>query len=128
MGMEEPWLGLLIVVSLVWLTCRLWAHGVTWFLPRGRCPWPRQLGPRTPHDCPACCQVTGALAPAPTPTVPLWRSAQRRRGRPKLIATAGHACPNPACAYHGITDPAVHALVGCGHHGAERIQDFRCQV
>ena len=45
-----------------------------------------------------------------------------------MVATAGHACPNPACRYHGITDAAVHALVGRGHHGPERIQDFRCQA
>ncbi len=65
---------------------------------------------------------------APAPTVPPWRSSQHRRGRPQTIRTAGHACPNPACPYYGITDAAVHALVGCGHHGAEHIQDFRCQA
>ncbi len=129
MTMNEHWLGLLIVVSLLWLTCRLWARGLAWGLPRGRCRWPRRLRPCTPQDCPACQQPTNAAATvAPTPTVPPWRSSQCRRGRPKTIATAGHACPNPACRYHGITDAAVHALVGCGHHGAERIQDFRCQA
>ncbi len=128
MLMDERWLGLILLVSLVWLACRLWAHGLTWILPRGRCRWPHRLRPCTPHDCPACCQTTSAPAPAPTPTVPPWRPSQRRRGRPQTIATAGHACPNPACRYYGITDAAVHALVGCGHHGAERIQDFRCQA
>ncbi len=28
MAMEEHWLGLLIVVGLLWLACRLWARGV----------------------------------------------------------------------------------------------------
>ncbi len=124
---EEPWLGLLIVIGLLWLGRRLWVRGVAWVLPRGRCPWPRRLRPGTPQDCPACQQPTAAAA-APTATVPPWRPAQRCRGRPKMVATAGHACPNPACRYYGLTDAAVHALVGCGHHGAEHIQDFRCQA
>ena len=119
MAMEECWLGLLILVSLLWLSRRLWARGVAWVLPRGRCRWPRQLQPRTPHDCPACQQTTGVAASAvPMPTVPPWRPSQHRRGRPQTIATAGHACPNPACPYYGITDAAVHALVGCGHYSA----------
>ena len=128
MVLEEQWLRLIILVGLLWLGRQLWAHAVTWVLPRGRCRWPRRLRPRTPQDCPACCQTTSALAPTPAPPVPPWRPSQHRRGRPKMIATAGHACPNPACPYHGSTDAAVHALVGCGHHGRERIQDFRCQA
>src|SRR3712207_3113797 len=130
MVMEAHVLELLLVLGLLWLGRRLWARGVAWILPHGRCSWPRQLRPRTPHDCPACCQATGAVASAaaPAPMVPPWRTLLRRRGRPKTIATAGHACPNPLCRYYGITDAAVHALVGCGHHGAERIQDFRCQA
>ena len=38
MAMEEHWLRLLIVVGLLWLGRRLWAHSVAWVLPRGRCP------------------------------------------------------------------------------------------
>jgi IS1 family transposase/transposase-like protein len=44
------------------------------------------------------------------------------------VSTHGYACPNPACPYVGVTDAAVHALVGDGHHGRDRIQDFRCQA
>ncbi len=54
MALEERWLGLLIVVGLVWLGRRLWARGVAWVLPRGRCRWPRPLRPCTPQDCPTC--------------------------------------------------------------------------
>jgi hypothetical protein len=51
-----------------------------------------------------------------------------RRGAPKRVNTEGFACPNPQCAYFGITDTQIHALVGDGKHGqAERIQTFRCQ-
>jgi len=42
------------------------------------------------------------------------------------IPTEGFACPNRQCAYFGITDAHLHALVGDGKHGqAERIQTFR---
>ena len=41
----------------------------------------------------------------------------------------GFACPNQQCAYFGITDAHIHALVGDGKHGqSERIQTFRCQA
>jgi hypothetical protein len=49
-----------------------------------------------------------------------------RRGAPKRVDTEGFACPNQQCAYFGITDARLHALVGDGKHGqAERIQTFR---
>lgn len=56
--------------------------------------------------------------------------AQRksRRGRRKSINTHGYACLNPECEYFGITDAAIHALVGNGkrsQHGD--IQYLRCQ-
>jgi transposase-like protein len=52
-----------------------------------------------------------------------------RRGAPKRIDTQGFACPNPQCAYCGITDAHLHALVGDGKQGwAEQIQTFRCQA
>jgi transposase-like protein len=55
-----------------------------------------------------------------------WREVKSRRGAPKRVNTEGFACPNPQCAYFGITDAHVHALVGDGKHGqAERIQTFR---
>jgi IS1 family transposase len=45
------------------------------------------------------------------------------------VNTEGYACPNRQCAYFGITDAHIHALVGDGTHGhAERIQTFRCQA
>ena len=42
------------------------------------------------------------------------------------MITEGYACPNQQCAYFGITEAHIHALVGDGKHGqAERIQTFR---
>lgn len=47
-------------------------------------------------------------------------------GAPKRVNTDGYACPNQPCAYFGITNAHIHALVGDGKHGqAERNQTFR---
>jgi transposase-like protein len=90
---------------------------------------PRPLRPRTPDDCQLC--RAAAIAPSPTPVRSVIPYAQRKspRGRKKRIDTRGQACPNPKCDYRDITDPAVHARVGYGHHGQhEPIQDFYCQA
>ena len=43
------------------------------------------------------------------------------------MSTDGYACRRPGCAYQGMTDPRVHALVADGHQGrTERIPQFRC--
>lgn len=87
--------------------------------------------PRDPDDCPDCRrEVVGAPSPGLACPVPRpWREGKSRRGAPKRVATDGFACPNPACAYHLVTDAAIHALVGDGAHGkTERIQTFRCQA
>jgi hypothetical protein len=88
----------------------------------------RLLKPRSPDDCPACRLASTASSdgePAPSPVCP-WREVKSRRGAPKQIPTEGYACPNQQCAYFGITDAHIHALVGDGKHGqAERIQTFR---
>jgi hypothetical protein len=91
----------------------------------------RLLKPRSPLDCPSC-QLSCAPSPAVRPAAALvrpWGEVKSWRGAPKRIDTAGFACPNPQCAYLGITDAHIHALVGDGKHGhAERIQTFRCQA
>jgi IS1 family transposase len=91
----------------------------------------RLLKPRSPDDCPACRGAsTPSLGggPAPAPVRP-WREVKSQRGAPKRVKTEGCACPNQQCAYFGITEAHIHALVGDGKHGrAERIQTFRCQA
>jgi hypothetical protein len=88
----------------------------------------RLLKPRTPLDCPICRLCSSDVRPASAPVRP-WREVKSRRGAPKRIPTEGFACPNQQCAYFGITDAHIHALVGDGKHGhAERIQTFRCQA
>jgi IS1 family transposase/transposase-like protein len=91
----------------------------------------RLLKPRTPLDCPACRLASTASSgggSAPAPVRP-WPEVKSRRGAPKRVNTEGYACPNQQCAYCGITDAHIHALVGDGKHGhLERIQTFRCQA
>ena len=91
----------------------------------------RLLKPRTPDDCAACRRQPSRSLSAPVSLPPPrpWCKLKSRRGAPKRIATDGFACPNRACAYVGITNPQIHALVGDGTHGKyERIQTFRCQA
>ena len=84
----------------------------------------------TPKDCPVC----GRPHPTPLwsnvrkPSVLPWSERKSRRGKHKTICTAGYACPNLACDYHGNTDSTFHALVGCGRRGADGIQQLKCQA
>jgi transposase-like protein len=88
----------------------------------------RPLKPRSPLDCPVC----GRPHPKPLwehahkPGVRAWPQRKSRRGKPKHVCTAGHACSNPLCDYWGNTDPKFHALVGNGVWNG--IQQFRCQA
>jgi hypothetical protein len=125
---------LLLVSFPILFLALLWRLG--WLSPQ---PFPEQAGkkrmlvhrllkPRTPLDCPVCRLASPDAKPASAPVRP-WREFKSRRGAPKRIPTAGFACPNHQCAYFGITDASIHALVGDGKHGqAERIQTFRCQA
>jgi hypothetical protein len=57
-----------------------------------------------------------------------WSEFRSSRGKPRTICTAGYACTNPRCGYHGNTDPTFHALVDDGKRGADGIQWLRCQA
>jgi transposase-like protein len=113
------------------LLCRLsWPHLQLSHAPIGsrRALVHRLLKPRTPLDCPLCRLASPGVQPASAPIRP-WSEVKRRRGAPKRVNTEGFACPNQQCAYFGITDAQIHALVGDGKHGhAEQIQTFRCQA
>jgi transposase-like protein/IS1 family transposase len=90
---------------------------------------PRPLRPRTPDDYPKCRDAKATPLAATTRSVVPYAQRKSRRGRRKTIDTHGQACPNPDCDYHQVTDPAIHALVGYGHHGRhDPIQDFYCQA
>lgn len=52
-----------------------------------------------------------------------------RGGPKKKVRTEGYFCPNKGCEYYGITEEAIHALVGYGTHGTQEvIRDFKCQA
>jgi hypothetical protein len=121
----------LLVVCLFLSLALLWC--LNWFQlrlsssPGGakRSTFRRLLKPRSPDDCPICRLASPNLGSASAPVRP-WREVKSPRGAPKRVNTEGFACPNLQCAYFGITEAHIHALVGDGKHGhAERIQTFR---
>ena len=119
---------LLLALALLW--CLSWLPLQPSYSQAGRRhpTLHRLLKPRTPLDCPICRLCSSGVRPAPAPVRP-WSEVKSRRGAPKRVKTEGFACPNQQCAYFGITDARIHALVGDGTHGrAERIQTFRCQA
>jgi IS1 family transposase len=121
---------------LIWLA---FALPVIWWLLQHR-EWPslghlrgaRHRHPGHPEDCPLCRQVAGQagcpdLAVVEHVVEP-WSARKSRRGRKKVLETEGVACPNPGCAYEGIGDSAIHAIVGDGKRGVtDEIQYWRCQ-
>jgi IS1 family transposase/transposase-like protein len=121
---------LLLVLGLGVLRGMRWRHPqAAPAAARGRAGRTRSPRPHTPAACPCCRQGSATLAPpAPAAAVRPWCTVKSRRGAPKRVSTDGYACTNPACPYLGVTDAAVHALVADGHHGRDRIQDFRCQA
>jgi hypothetical protein len=115
--------GLALLCRLAWLHLQL-SHSQA---GSRRALVHRLLKPRTPLDCPMCRLASPGVEPASAPVRP-WSEVKSRRGAPKRVNTEGFACPNQQCAYFGITDAPIHALVGDGKHGrAEQIQTFRCQ-
>ena len=90
---------------------------------------PRRWKPRSPRDC-AGCQAGISLVALPDPNaMEPWSERKSKRGRKKSVDTTGHACPHPRCDYFGITDPAVHALVGYGWiDQAQTIRKLCCQA
>jgi IS1 family transposase len=122
---------LLLCLALLWRLCWLPLQPSHFKAGAVRTTVQRLLKPRTPLDCPSCrlaCTPSTSVRPASAPVRP-WSEMKSRRGAPKRIDTQGYACPNQQCAYFGVTDAHIHALVSDGKHGqAERIQTFRCQA
>lgn len=123
--------GLIVLVGLVWLAWFWrWSSSAP-VLEKAKEKVERSLRIRTPEDCPACsrAEAKSSGSTGQRREVRPWSEVKSRRGAPKRVKTEGYACPNRECEYYGITDEAVHALVGYGGHGrTERIQDLRCQA
>jgi IS1 family transposase/transposase-like protein len=87
---------------------------------------PQLWKPQSPRDCPQCqaglklqvLRAKGEIRP--------YQERKSRRGRKKAVSTGGFACPERTCAYYGVTDASLHALVGYGTHNG--IQRLRCQA
>ena len=105
------------------------------YAPRLRRRWrkakarlPRRWKPRSPKDCPHCCEGLSLESRPVEREVEPYAERKSKRGRKQEICTAGYACLNPHCEYFGITDDQMHALVGNGKRGIKNdIQHFRCQ-
>ena len=124
----------LLIISLSLLCALCWLHpgpAQSRGAAKMRIGLHRLLKPRSPDDCSACrlaSPASSVVGPVPVPVRP-WSEVKSRRGAPKRVKTEGFACPNQQCAYFGITDAHIHALVGDGKHGqAEQIQTFRGQA
>jgi IS1 family transposase len=89
---------------------------------------PRQWHPKTREACPHCRHGGSVTIQRVKRDIVPYCQVKSRRGKPKRVKTAGHACPMPSCMYFGIRDEAVHALVGYGKDGPHGIQRFRCQA
>lgn len=90
-------------------------------------PWrPRHVAA---DACEACQKgLSLQIFRARTNVVP-YRAMKSTCGRRKTLNTAGHACPNPACAYFAVTDETLHAVVGNGKRGKHKdIQYWKCQA
>jgi transposase-like protein len=127
-----PWflrLLLLCLLLLSWATYQQmypqgWAK--TPFLKSLR-SW--RLKSRTPEACEACQKGLTVQIFRPRTDVVPYREMKSFCGRWKTLNTAGHACPNPICAYFAVTDAGLHAVVGNGKRGQRKdIQYWKCQA
>jgi len=96
--------------------------------PRLQLYRPRKWKPKSPKDCPSCQSGIELAILKPHLNVIPYSQRKSTRGRRKRSATQGHACPNPACDYFGVTDQRLHAVFGDGKRGIDRhIQYWKCQ-
>ena len=124
------WVDHLLVLLLMYVVWRmLWQRHHQSKKKRKKKGQRRQWQPKTPRNCPACQAGMKVSLFRVRRQVKPWSEVKSPRGRKKTIPTEGYACPNANCRYVGITDAAIHALVGNGKGGKQRdIQQFRCQA
>jgi len=90
---------------------------------------PRRWKPHSEQACAACRAGLHVSLVQRMPNVEPYAQAKKKPGRPKRLETAGYACPCATCRYFGVTDAAVHALVGYGTLDPQQtIQRWRCQA
>lgn len=112
-------------MRLWWRVNRRWVKG--WW-QRAKDHLPIHRHPKSPKDCPHCCQGIHLEKVHVKRDVRPWREVKSKRGRKKQYATQGWACLNRTCAYYGIMDETIHALVRHTSRGKDRdIPYLRCQ-
>lgn len=90
---------------------------------------PAVLRPKSEKDCHFCRERKEKRTVAKREMPESWEMRKGRGGRKKKIRSEGFFCPNKSCEYYGITEEAIHALVGYGTHGRQEvIRDFKCQA
>ena len=125
----DRFLLILFAVLLLRVSWRLYSPSLRRRWKRVKARLPRRWKPRSPKDCPHCCQGLSLESRPIQREVEPYPERKSTRGRKKEISTAGFACLNPLCDYFGVTDDQVHALVGNGKRGIRNdIQQFRCQA
>ena len=119
---------ILFAVLLLRLGWQLYALRLRRRWKNAKARLPRRWKPRSPKDCPHCCQGLSLESRPLQREVEPYSKRKSTRGRKQEIPSAGFACLNPLCETFGITDDQVHALVGNGKRGINNdIQHFRCQ-
>src|SRR5689334_23665610 len=85
----------LLLVWLVWIYWTSWS-GDEGFIARVlKGSQPRQRHPQSPRDCPVCRAGHGLCETHDKHVVEPWARQKSKRGRPKVMETDGHGCPNP---------------------------------
>jgi len=113
-----------------WMVWRPWWQGQRARAAEQGEPKERHIHPRSPKDCPQCAAQHGQCSEPEKPReVEAWGKRKSRRGRPKRVESDGYCCTNEACAYYGITDSSLHALVSHGRRGkTESVQYWKCEA
>jgi hypothetical protein len=87
---------------------------------------PAVLRAKSEKDCRFCREEKEKRTVAKQEMPGSWQLRKGRGGRKKKIRSEGFFCPNKSCEYYGITEEAIHALVGYGTQ--EVFRDFKCQA
>jgi hypothetical protein len=82
---------------------------------------PAVLRPKSERDCLLCCEAKGTQDIAKRETPQSWQLHKGKGGPKKKVVTEGYFCLNQSCEYYGISEEAIHALVGYGTHGTQEL-------
>src|SRR5690348_1783352 len=87
----------LLLVWLVWIYWTSWCGQEGFGVRALRAGQQRQRHPQSPRDCPVCRAGHGVCETRDERVVEPWARQKSKRGRPKIVETDGHGCPNPRC-------------------------------